>query len=100
MQIKSVIALDYLKNYIYVEADKETHVKEACKGLRNIYIGTKISLVPIKEMTDVLSVECKATDLEIDTWVRIKSGIYKGDLAKVSNPFAHYELVVMCYRLY
>ncbi|KAJ1688274.1 hypothetical protein LUZ63_019664 [Rhynchospora breviuscula] len=83
LQIRSVIALDHLKNYIYVEAEKEAHVKEACKGLRNIYSSAKIMLVPIKEMTDVLSVESKVVDLAIDAWVRMKLGVYKGDLAKV-----------------
>uniref|UniRef100_A0ACD5ZQB5 Uncharacterized protein n=1 Tax=Avena sativa TaxID=4498 RepID=A0ACD5ZQB5_AVESA len=83
LQIKSVVALDHLKNYIYVEAEKEAHVKEACKGLRNIYASAKITLVPIKEMADVLYVESKNVDLGRDTWVRMKLGIYKGDLAKV-----------------
>ncbi|KAJ7965435.1 Transcription elongation factor SPT5 [Quillaja saponaria] len=82
LQIRSVVALDHLKNYIYVEADKEAHVREACKGMRNIY-AQKITLVPIREMTDVLSVESKAIDLSRDTWVRMKIGTYKGDLAKV-----------------
>ncbi|KAF7827360.1 putative transcription elongation factor SPT5-like protein 1 [Senna tora] len=82
LQIRSAIALDHLKNFIYVEADKEAHVREACKGLRNIY-AQKITLVPIREMTDVLSVESKAIDLSRDTWVRMKIGTYKGDLAKV-----------------
>ncbi|KAJ8541556.1 hypothetical protein K7X08_002372 [Anisodus acutangulus] len=83
LQIRSVVALDHLKNYIYIEADKEAHVREACKGMRNIYASAKIMLVPIKEMTDVLSVESKAVDLARDTWVRMKMGTYKGDLAKV-----------------
>ncbi|CAI9115613.1 OLC1v1016567C2 [Oldenlandia corymbosa var. corymbosa] len=83
LQIRSVIALDHLKNYIYIEADKEAHVKEACKGMRNIYASAKIMLVPIKEMTDVLAVESKAVDIARDTWVRMKTGTYKGDLAKV-----------------
>lgn len=83
LQIRSVVALDHLKNYIYVEADKEAHVKEAIKGMRNIYANQKILLVPIREMTDVLSVESKAIDLSRDTWVRMKIGTYKGDLAKV-----------------
>ncbi|XP_072977351.1 putative transcription elongation factor SPT5 homolog 1 isoform X1 [Typha angustifolia] len=83
LQIRSAVALDHLKNYIYVEAEKEAHVKEACKGLRNIYSSAKVMLVPIKEMTDVLSVESKSVDLSRDTWVRMKIGIYKGDLAKV-----------------
>ncbi|KAK9106284.1 hypothetical protein Syun_022295 [Stephania yunnanensis] len=82
LQIRSAIALDHLKGYVYIEADKEAHVKEACKGLRNIY-SAKVTLVPIKEMTDVLSVEKKAIDISRDTWVRMKIGMYKGDLAKV-----------------
>ncbi|XP_076900340.1 putative transcription elongation factor SPT5 homolog 1 isoform X2 [Bidens hawaiensis] len=82
LQIRSAIALDHLKNYIYIEADKEAHVKEACKGLRNIYTGSKILLVPIKEMTDVLSVESKAIEVSREMWVRMKIGTYKGDLAK------------------
>ena len=28
MQIRSAVALDHLKNYIYIEADKEAHVRE------------------------------------------------------------------------
>ncbi|XWS23610.1 hypothetical protein CRYUN_Cryun28dG0029600 [Craigia yunnanensis] len=82
LQIRSVIALDHLKNYIYIEADKEAHVREAVKGLRNVF-AAKIMLVPIREMTDVLSVESKAIDLSRDTWVRMKIGTYKGDLAQV-----------------
>ncbi|CAN4076143.1 unnamed protein product [Withania somnifera] len=85
LQIRSVVSLDHLKNYIYIEADKEAHVREACKGMRNIYASAKIMLVPIKEMTDVLSVESKAVDLARDTWVRMKMGTYKGDLAKVMD---------------
>ncbi|KAH7833278.1 hypothetical protein Vadar_004736 [Vaccinium darrowii] len=83
LQIRSAIALDHLKNYIYVEAAKEAHVKEACKGMRVFHAHAKITLVPIKEMTDVLSVESKAIDLSRDTWVRMKRGKYKGDLARV-----------------
>ncbi|KAE8701807.1 putative transcription elongation factor SPT5-like protein 1 [Hibiscus syriacus] len=55
---------------------------QAIKGLRSIF-GAKIMLVPIREMTDVLSVESKAIDLSRDTWVRMKIGKYKGDLAQV-----------------
>ena len=45
--------------------------------------SNKVMLVPIKEMTDVLSVESKSVELDKDSWVRVKIGIYKGDLAKV-----------------
>lgn len=59
---------------------------QAIKGLRNIY-PQNIVLVPIKEMTDVLTVESKAIDISRDTWVRMKIKLYKGDLAKVSLSF-------------
>ncbi|KAM3378462.1 putative transcription elongation factor SPT5 1 [Capsicum galapagoense] len=80
LQIRSVVALDHLQNYIYIEADKVGYVREVC--MHNIY-ATNIILVPIKEMTDVLTVESKAVDLARDSWVRMKTGTYKGDLAMV-----------------
>ncbi|KAI3886054.1 hypothetical protein MKX03_003635 [Papaver bracteatum] len=82
MHIRSAIALDYLQNYIYVEADKEAHVREACKGLKMLDTR-KIVLVPIKEMTDVVLAKGKALDIVKDMWVRMKIGMYKGDIAKV-----------------
>jgi len=51
--------------------------------LRNIIASTKPTLVPIREMADVLSIESKSVDLSRDSWVRMKLGMYKGDLAKV-----------------
>ncbi|KAA8525201.1 hypothetical protein F0562_006935 [Nyssa sinensis] len=81
LKIRSAIALDHLKNYIYIEADKKAHVREACKGMRSLF-SNKVMLVPIKEMTDVLSVESKTVDLFEDTWVRMEIGTYKGDFAK------------------
>ncbi|KAI3934243.1 hypothetical protein MKW98_009224 [Papaver atlanticum] len=82
MHIRSAIAIDYLQNNIYVEADREAHVREACKGLKMLDTR-KIVLVPIKEMTDVVSAKGKAVDIVKDMWVRMKIGIYKGDIAKV-----------------
>eukprot|EP00271_Cylindrocystis_brebissonii_P022165 TRINITY_DN8372_c1_g1_i1.p1 TRINITY_DN8372_c1_g1~~TRINITY_DN8372_c1_g1_i1.p1 ORF type:complete len:907 (-),score=231.98 TRINITY_DN8372_c1_g1_i1:513-3233(-) len=55
---------------------------QACRGIRLIY-SYKTKLVDIKEMSEVLTVEKKAADLEVNAWVRIKIGLYKGDLAQV-----------------
>jgi len=40
LQIRSAIALDHLKNYIYVEAYKEAHVREvmSCKMSATLWI--------------------------------------------------------------
>ena len=40
-------------------------------------------------MADVLSVESKSVDLSRDSWVRMKLGVYKGDLAKVGSLLLH-----------
>lgn len=55
---------------------------QSIRGMRMI-LQREVKLVPIKEMTDVLSVEKKSVDIDQDTWVRVKNGVYKGDLAKV-----------------
>jgi hypothetical protein len=52
----------------------------------------KVTLVPIKEMTDVLSVEKKSVEIDQNTWIRVKTGIYKGDLAKVIYRFLPFLL--------
>ncbi|MCL7033783.1 hypothetical protein MKW94_014193 [Papaver nudicaule] len=68
---------------------------EACKGLR--MLDTRgIRLVPITEMTDVVSAKGKATDIVKDMWVRMKVGIYKGDIARVvSRPDMRHQVMVM-----
>lgn len=85
LQIKSVIALDTVKGYIYVEAYKQTHVKQAIDGINNLRIGLyKQSMVPISEMTDVLRVVREQPKVRKNQFVRIKrSNLYKGDLAQV-----------------
>jgi transcription elongation factor SPT5 len=49
--ILSVTSLSYLHGYIYVEAFKEAHVRQAISGLH--CLGNKLSLVPVKEMADI-----------------------------------------------
>ena len=39
LQIKSVIAKEGLKGYIYMEAFKQTHVKQAIEGIGNLRMG-------------------------------------------------------------
>ena len=57
--------------------------------MRNVIASAKIILVPIREMADVLSVESKSVDLSRDSWVRMKLGVYNGDLAKVGSLLLH-----------
>ncbi len=54
------ISLWLLQGYIYIEAYKESHVKDAVRGLRNIYTSKAPKLVPVKEMVDAITVNRKA----------------------------------------
>ena len=51
------------QGYIYVEADKEAHVKEAVSGLRDVFQSKPAKLVPLKEMVDAVSTSQKADPL-------------------------------------
>ncbi|VDP94227.1 unnamed protein product [Echinostoma caproni] len=84
LQIKSAFAKEGLKGYIYVEAFKQTHVKQAIEGISALRLSTyKQQLVPISEMTEVFRVVKESGEVKADQWVRIKSGLYRNDLALV-----------------
>lgn len=84
LQIKSVIALDTVKGYIYIEAYKQTHLKQAIDGINNLRLGLhKQTMVPISEMTDVLRVVKEQPRIKQDQFVRLKRSLFKGDLAQV-----------------
>ncbi|BDA45194.1 Transcription elongation factor SPT5 [Coccomyxa sp. Obi] len=83
--IRSVFYQEHLKGYIYVEAHKESHVKEAIRGLTCLFYGKGGQLVPMKEMVDAITVKstAKGSNIEEGAWVRVKIGPYSGDLGKV-----------------
>ena len=84
LAVMSAVAQDHLKSYIYVEAEREDHVKKALAGMRHVYHMRPIRLVPIKEMVDSVTVtKKKVENVVIGSWVRMRGGGYKGDLARV-----------------
>lgn len=83
-QIKSVVAPEGVKGYIYIEAFKQTHVKALINNVGTLRMGVwKQEMVPIKEMTDVLRVVKEQSGLKPKQWVRLKRGLYKDDIAQV-----------------
>ncbi len=72
-----------IKGYIYVEAQRQAEIEQALDGLMNVYPRTKMLLVEIKEMPDLLRVK-KTDPLEPGAYVRLKRPAkYAGDLAQV-----------------
>ncbi|XP_031090783.1 protein RNA-directed DNA methylation 3 isoform X2 [Ipomoea triloba] len=82
LQIISAFALDHVKGFVYIEADKQSDVNEACKGLCSIY-SSRMSPVPRNEISQLISVRSKCNGISEGMWARVKSGKYKGDLAQV-----------------
>jgi transcription elongation factor SPT5 len=70
------------KGYIYLEAFEEVSVREAIQGLTSLY-HSSLKIVPIQQMTSLLTITVKKRPLKAGQWVRIKRGELKGDLAKV-----------------
>ena len=63
-------------------------VLQAIEDIGNLQIGKWQQLmVPIHEMTDVLRVvkDAASSSLRRGSWVRIKRGMYKDDIASVSQ---------------
>src|SRR3989338_11091599 len=83
LQIRSVICPESIKGYVYVEATKESHVKDAIRGM-HILFENGIKLVPLKEMVSVLLVKpAKEDAVRPGDWARVRRGLYKDDLCQI-----------------
>ncbi|PKS09862.1 hypothetical protein jhhlp_004485 [Lomentospora prolificans] len=72
-----------MKGYIYVEAQRQADVLTALEGILNVYPRSKMELVEIKDMPDLLRVT-KTPTLEPGAWVRLRRPLkHSGDLAQV-----------------
>ncbi|EEF28368.1 suppressor of ty, putative [Ricinus communis] len=82
LQIISAFSVDHVKGFVFIEADKQCDINEACKGLCSIY-STRVAPIPKNEVSHVLSVRSKSNAVREGMWARVKSGKYKGDLAQI-----------------
>ena len=81
----SVSYLENLESVIFVEAFKIEHVREAIEGLKDCYSG-KIAMLPPDEMTNIYaSLDKQLQRPSEGEWVRIKNGLYLGDLGIIDN---------------
>lgn len=73
------------KGYIYIEAMKREPVELALDGVLDVYPRTKMFLVEIKEMPDLLRVQ-PPVKLEPGAFVRIRRPkLYEGDLGEIQQ---------------
>lgn len=73
-----------MQGWFYCEARRQADVTDALEGIAFYYPSQKMTLVPVKEMPDLLRVQ-KSEELMPGGWVRIKRGIYQYDLAQIEE---------------
>ena len=85
IQILSAFAREgVMEGNLYIEAWKEQDITAAVDGVSHVFMGTKPTLIPLEEMPDLLRIR-KSKQLETAMYVRIKRGLYQGDLAQVND---------------
>lgn len=83
MLISSAVQSEKLQGYIYVEARDEASVLNALAGL-NLAYSKRPVLVPHEQMQNTLSIDkAKLADLRQGQFIRVRRGLYKGDLGMV-----------------
>ncbi|XP_074276661.1 protein RNA-directed DNA methylation 3 isoform X2 [Silene latifolia] len=82
LQIISTFAVEHIKGFVFVEAEKQSDVTEACYQLADVY-STLVTQVPSNEVGQLLNVRKKSNEVKEGTWARVKNGIYRGDLTQV-----------------
>lgn len=76
-------AQSVMKGFIYVETQRQTDILVALDGMLNVYPRSKMTLVDIKDMPELLRVT-KTPTLEPGAWVRLqRPAKHSGDLAQV-----------------
>lgn len=76
-------AQSVMKGFIYVESQRQTDILVALDGMLNVYPRSKMTLVDIKDMPELLHVT-KTPTLEPGAWVRLRRPPkHSGDLAQV-----------------
>lgn len=83
LNIISATISDKVQGHLYIEAFREVHVRDAIKGLRLIY-QREIIRIKKEETAAVFEIDKAAKiNLKKGQWVRINTGLYSGDYAKV-----------------
>ncbi|XP_008233436.1 PREDICTED: protein RNA-directed DNA methylation 3 [Prunus mume] len=82
LEIISAFAVEHIKGFLFIEADKQSDINEACKGICSIY-SSRVMPVPNNEVSHLLSPRTRYNGITVGMWARVKSGNYKGDLAQV-----------------
>jgi len=99
VQILSIFTRDNLKGYLYIESESKAFVQRAIEQTNNVYMS-RMTLVPIQEMTDVLTIRGKETEIKPGSWARVRKGKYAGDLCQVCILIFGFFLSIFFFNIY
>lgn len=77
-----------MSGHLYVEAWSAQDARESLDQVPQVFMGTKEMMINLEEMPDLLKVK-KTKQLEQGMYVRIKRGLYQGDLGQVMEADAN-----------
>ncbi|KAJ2014463.1 transcription elongation factor spt5 [Coemansia sp. S680] len=80
--VYSAFCRDGLSGHIYVEARSVTEARDVLEGIPGVFVS-KLGLVPLGDMVDVVKIKARAPRINPGAWVRVRRGNYAGDLAQV-----------------
>ncbi|KLO07286.1 hypothetical protein SCHPADRAFT_656276 [Schizopora paradoxa] len=81
-QMTSVFAVSKSPGRVYFEASSIQHVRDLCASMNFLYIKS-IFYVPLEERVALLGNPKLPTSLKVDDRVKVRSGLYKGDVGSV-----------------
>lgn len=79
---------------IYVESRRVEDIEPAFGGISHVFMGTKPMMISLEEMPDLLRTK-REKQLDPGMYVRIKRGLYSGDLAMVEEVEANNTDIVV-----
>ena len=71
-----------MKGCVFIEAESKRDAEEMLRGVPDVYPHSRMAIVPSNEMPDCLRVT-KSKELNEGSYVRIRKGLYTGDLGVV-----------------
>ena len=85
------------QSIIYIEAHDETIVRRMVEGMSLFLSGYKnaFQLIPIQNRTLLLEMKQKNRPIPLNAFVRVKKGVYKGDLGQVVRLMEDTQKVVL-----
>jgi len=83
-EIASVSAIPKCPGRLFIEADNMGLVWKLCAGIFGIY-PRQMEMIPVDDRAALLSHKPSESDPKQNTWVRIMTGLYKGDVGLVES---------------